>query len=175
MKNLYIDLDNQTSVLVVARKNELYQVLIDAEDVEKVRPSSWHISSNGYVRDSNHRPIAVAILGQRPTNYVYHHKNSNRLDNRKANLQLMTDAANKSIREGKSKRPTNLQGIFNTGNRWRTRKVDGIKMTCTPNQLRAVIQRVKFLKSRGMNCEEAIETLNIKASNSAIEKLNEIT
>lgn len=62
-------------------------VLIDAEDFEKISGFQWKAHPQGYVSMEflMHRFLIHPV----PPGFVVHHKNGNKLDNRKANLELM--------------------------------------------------------------------------------------
>ena len=82
------------------------QTIIDTADCAKVADFSWSVNGVGYV--------AAQIRGSRPKKWVYLHRlildapvgtmvdhiNNDRLDNRRANLRLVTNSQNMQNRRG---------------------------------------------------------------------------
>ena len=84
--------------LVVSNKKSTYTILIDLNDVDKIAEKSWDVNVYGYVCSSDrfmlHRFVTgVGKLNEdySPDRIVVHHINCNPLDNRKCNLQVMTE------------------------------------------------------------------------------------
>lgn len=76
-------------------------VLVDRDDYEKVGGKKWHLSSYGYAVRTEYKDGKISkrlymhrvIMGC-PDGMVVDHKNGNKLDNRKSNLRICTDAEN---------------------------------------------------------------------------------
>lgn len=85
----YIDLyDKQCNVIA--------QVIIDTEDLDKVKYTKWKLSSSGYAMNTPKFSGAIkhmsrVILG---TDQYVDHINHNTLDNRKCNLRVVTKSQN---------------------------------------------------------------------------------
>lgn len=68
--------------------------IIDVEDYPKVSKEKWHLS-DGYVKDTNHRPLHGIILNiPNKKNIEIDHINHDGLDNRKSNLRICTHQQN---------------------------------------------------------------------------------
>ena len=65
------------------------EALFDKDDMGKVQNANWHLS-DGYACNGKGEPMHKAILGC--YSGVVHHKNRNKLDNRKENLEKMSRA-----------------------------------------------------------------------------------
>jgi hypothetical protein len=65
------------------------EALFDKEDLEKVKLTNWHLN-DGYACNGKGKPMHKVILGYYIG--VVHHKNRNKLDNRKSNLEQMSRA-----------------------------------------------------------------------------------
>ena len=96
-QNSIILLDDYAE-LVISDKESTYTVLIDLDDVDRIAERSWGVSAYGYVCSSEkvmlHRFVTgVGKLNEdySPDRIVVHHINHNKLDNRKCNLQVMTE------------------------------------------------------------------------------------
>lgn len=75
--------------------------IVDDDDWKLVAQFNWSINTNGYAlttsKDSNGMRIKYMhhlILGMPPKGLVTHHVNGNKLDNRKANLEIVTNRKN---------------------------------------------------------------------------------
>lgn len=66
-------------------------VLVDDEDVCRVQTRSWHVTEKGYVRGHNEYLHRFIMGGGAPE---YDHRNGDKLDNRKVNLEPCTHAQN---------------------------------------------------------------------------------
>jgi hypothetical protein len=123
MNNVY-EINGETTVIYVKRKNEIYECLINTSDLPKVMdfPNTWHLTSglrtNGfYVVGHTPRPnrkilvLHRLILGA-PKGLVVDHINHNTLDNRKENLRIVTCAQNNQNRSGaQSNSKSGVRGV----------------------------------------------------------------
>ena len=92
----------ETAVLFGLNGIERYNstVLVDLEDAHIIEGRQWHLQ-NGYCQSSlpdinhpNHNRKAYklhVLVAGTPKGLITHHINHNRLDNRKCNLQIMTN------------------------------------------------------------------------------------
>ena len=86
-------------MFVVSKKHGTFKVIIDAEDVEKVKQHHWIISKNSscekfYVRDSSLKLRLHRYLMNCPKGMVVDHVEANTLDNRKCKLRICTELEN---------------------------------------------------------------------------------
>lgn len=85
-ENIIKQYDNYCSI-------ELYNkqvALFDVEDLEKIGNIKWHLNANGYPCNSKGIPMHRIIIKCLADGEVVHHKNLNKLDNRKENLVKMS-------------------------------------------------------------------------------------
>jgi len=81
-------------------------VVIDDEDAARISPYTWYVRRTRYnsyayrIKITNGKKFMVWMHRQImhcPNNMVVHHKNHNGLDNRKKNLELMTEEAHRDL------------------------------------------------------------------------------
>lgn len=87
----------------IIKTNKGAEILVDAEDLDKVSKHSWSIGSDGYpqakVKGKMVRLHEFLIGRYRGAGLVIDHINRSRLDNRKANLRIITKSQNCANRE----------------------------------------------------------------------------
>ena len=82
----------ENSVAYLKYKDKV--ILIDAEDLPKIRGESWMVSGNGYAYgNSSKRTMHSVIMGKKD-GLIIDHINRNKLDNRKTNLRFTTLSVN---------------------------------------------------------------------------------
>lgn len=97
-KNEYITYNNY-SILQIIGNNKNIKVLIDTEDINKLKLHSWRINDKGYIiSDINRKKVRIHnfILNRDTSNpkIVCDHINRNKLDNRKQNLRIVSQQEN---------------------------------------------------------------------------------
>lgn len=111
------------------RLNKGYIALVDNEDFEKLSKLTWFISDTGYAKNTfldnekkakqvrMHRIITNAQKGD----YV-DHINGNKLDNRKCNLRLCSNAENMRNRKAPVNNTSGFKGVTwsKIRNKWRS-------------------------------------------------------
>lgn len=101
--------------------------LIDAEDAAALLPHKWHLTTTGYARtwfkttEGKWRPVMMhrLLLGLGPTREDTRqgdHINGDKLDNRRANLRIVTGAENRQNKRGWGKYSQHRGVTFNIAN-----------------------------------------------------------
>ena len=92
--------------------NKTYKVLLDKEDLEKVKQYIWRISNNYVIAKKGYIKLHRLITNC-PDNLVVDHINHNPLDNRKCNLRVCTQEENAQNVEGKYLRCVSVTNRLN--------------------------------------------------------------
>lgn len=88
--------------------NKVAETIIDKEDLNKINYSKLSLRNNSYVRNSKQEHLHRIIMDlPKSSNKVINHINSNPLDNRKSNLEIVSQkqnvrASNTPFSHGKS-------------------------------------------------------------------------
>lgn len=91
--------------------------MVDADDFDVVNQHVWHVSSNGYARGyilQNGKRVLWFMhrfILQTPKGMDTDHKNADRLDNRKVNLRLATEAENSRYQRMKRNNTSGFKGV----------------------------------------------------------------
>ncbi len=119
---IFIKEDYAEIVLKDNNLEEKARVIIDLEDLDKVKTHKWHIISSGYAYCTTlgillHR----YLLGLNKDNEEYvDHENRNKLDCRKSNLRIANDVTNSQNSSISSKNTSGFIGVSHTkNNKWR--------------------------------------------------------
>lgn len=118
-KNDIIEHEDYAELIVRASKSEdiIGIILVDLEDLEKVRYNKWCLKEgyawNTKIGSSMHRYILNA-----PKSTIIDHINGNKLDNRKCNLRLCTDAENSYNRPANSRNILGVKGVSPVGKKF---------------------------------------------------------
>lgn len=114
---------NRYELKIITKKGD--EILIDIQDLEKVKRYSWCISKTGYpVANINGKVTKIHryILGIKNPEIVIDHINGNPLDNRKNNLRLCTALENSRNTSVSKNNKTGYLGISKTqGGKYRAR------------------------------------------------------
>ncbi|MDR6555425.1 HNH endonuclease [Paenibacillus qinlingensis] len=126
MKHKY-EIKGDISIIYLESKDVTHEVLIDTEDLEKVKIYRWNINSKGknnrtlYVsayKKENRKNVFITnlhryIMGlEKGNKLVVDHINHNGLDNRKENLRIVTVAENaQNLISGKRGSRTGVRGL----------------------------------------------------------------
>lgn len=96
-KNEYIEHDTYTILRITSVKHGIFDMLLDDEDVDKCKEKHWNINKYNHLmkRDYFYAVAMGGILLHRyimdtPKGLVTDHRDGNKLDNRKQNLQICT-------------------------------------------------------------------------------------
>ena len=110
IKNDYEIMDDY--VILHIYKDKDYEVFIDKDDFEKVSQYSWNIDHKHVIAHDNYQRIYIHRLVMcmdnlnrkiSPYDMIVHHINCNPLDNRKNNLQVMTQLEHTRLHNGSNK------------------------------------------------------------------------
>lgn len=117
-----ISATNLLTTLVRFEIAEAKWVIIDADEWERLSKFQWGISSHGYAscrRDGKCLYLHRLVAGE-PKGRVVDHKNSDKLDNRRANLRICTVAQNvTSTRDDSFGPKSGHKNIVRVRGRWR--------------------------------------------------------
>lgn len=121
MKNKYIIQGDTVKILIVNKKGEIFESLIDLEDFEKVNSytgsfcATWAENTNGFYAimtiyygkingkyKNNTIRLHRIVMNCTDSKSFIDHINHNTLDNRKANLRLTSNNKNSKNRKGKN-------------------------------------------------------------------------
>ena len=106
---------NKYEIKVITKKGE--EILIDADDFERVKKYSWCISKTGYpVANINGKVIKLHryLLKLNNPKIIVDHINRNTLDNRKSNLRICTALENSRNTSVSKNNKTGHLGISKT-------------------------------------------------------------
>ena len=123
---------NLANIKITRKDGSQHLTLIDAEDVPKTKCFNWCIN-HGYIRTYIPNTTKVLFLAhlllgfrKESKNVVIDHINGNPLDNRKANLRVVSQSVNVRNRHTPPLNKHGHVGIIQDGKRWRAFiKVDG--------------------------------------------------
>ena len=90
-----IIIDGLKGILEITQNKITYKVLFDIKDIELIKSFDWRINKDGYVY-CGHCLLHRLIKGFPPKKHV-HHKNLNKLDNRRCNLSVLSPSAHHKI------------------------------------------------------------------------------
>lgn len=111
--------DYAEMVLYDKQSNEVARVIIDLDDIDKVKQYKWTLS-HGYAISSRHKLcLHRFVMGNPEDSIIVDHINRDRLDNRKCNLRfcnLQENNMNKGIQSNNS---SGYPGVSYSKNKWR--------------------------------------------------------
>lgn len=108
---------NIKRVLINKRGADEYYT-IDEEDFERVREYKWHIGTNGYLVSNTHVKLHRLIIGVTDTAVFVRHINGDKLDNRKANLQIITPAQKMYGVKARANNKSGFKGVGKCRTMW---------------------------------------------------------
>lgn len=88
---------------------------VDEADYERLSSFKWRLASNGYAATGKGLFMHHVLLCP-PDGLVTDHINGNKLDNRRMNLRICTQAQNCMNNGGRSDQ---LKGVYRVGKRWK--------------------------------------------------------
>lgn len=123
--------------------NEIGRVIIDLEDVEKIKNYKWSLK-NGYAFNTE-VGLLHRFLNEYPNDMVIDHINLNKLDNRRSNLRICTYSQNNMNTKIKSSNTSGTKGVW-----WNAKREKWIAEIMIDNK--------KYYLGEFINKEEAIKT-----------------
>lgn len=93
-------------ILIINKKSNQHIIAkIDDEDFEKVNQYKWHLHPNGYAKSNRNVFMHHLIMGNKSSEgLVVDHKNQDKLDNRRENLNFVTKSQNsQNVNQKKNK------------------------------------------------------------------------
>ena len=126
-KNVYSPPKGDSVEIVVDGE---HTIIIDESMAELFQQYSWGVYQNGefaHLRSRSGKPYGHhLVVGHPPRGHVVHHRNGNRLDLRRANLEITTQRM-LQVHSNRSYNTTSgVRGITANGNGWLARlRIDG--------------------------------------------------
>ena len=153
-RNDYIIHDDYAEIIFYDTNfNVSGSAFIDVEDVERCRPHKWMITemmgNSQYVKSViNHKHVSLhRFVMQYDGNQVIDHINRNGLDNRKANLRIVTPSENSS--NSKTRSQTGEKNIYRKNNRFQVQIIRNYMNVYTETfdtLQEAIVARDRFLR-----------------------------
>jgi hypothetical protein len=84
---------------------------VDLVDIMLVLGCSWWVDDMGFARTASDERMHRVILGLPPKNPHVDHKNHDRLDNRRSNLRIVTQAQNNTNRRKRAGTSSRFKGV----------------------------------------------------------------
>jgi HNH endonuclease len=109
---------------ITRRNGDTHTVYIDTQDRALIEQYTWYISSNGYACTKVHTatgPYTLLLhrLLMNPGELHVDHVNRNKLDNRRCNLRVCSDAQNKRNRDKQINNTSGYRGVCLDGRTYR--------------------------------------------------------
>jgi len=127
---------------------------VDADDFDYLSSFRWRKNKAGYAVNTNSRKriIMHRLIMNAPENKDVDHINRNKLDNRKENLRLCTQAENARNASIRTDNTSGYKGVAFNDNRWQaTTKING---------KRVYIGRYKTAKEAALAYDEVVRKLH---------------
>lgn len=93
-ENEIIVYETYAEVIVCNRAGTEAKVLIDIEDLERVKKYKWNFNDKGYIANSKIKLLSKFILKLSDLLFNVVHRNGNKFDCRKENLELISRSNN---------------------------------------------------------------------------------
>ena len=138
-------IDYEKNIAIGEATNTGNKFYIDLEDLIKIKDLSWYESSVGYMHHKEQGKILQLhrIVTNAPEGMVVDHINHNRLDNRKSNLRICTQADNCKNRKEK---PKGITTVNQNGHTYYKVQIYGKYRGCFTDYEKAKEMRDKILE-----------------------------
>ena len=103
---------NTVRIPVTNKKGEIKYFLVDREDFDRVNEYKWRIDARSYVRKGFGIFLHRFIMGIIEPKMVVDHVNGDKLDNRKANLRIVTNTQNAQNKKKQVNNTSGFKGVF---------------------------------------------------------------
>jgi hypothetical protein len=103
--------------------------LVDDEDYERLSKIPWHLDNYGYAVNSfrgTNGKMHTAVMGEPPSGKEIHHKDENRINNQKLNLEFITFSSHSHLHR-KRKSRMGYRGVHQHGARFRAKIMKNYK------------------------------------------------
>lgn len=104
--------DDYAEIEITNRKNETTKVIIDLDDVDKVKQYNWCILKSGYVVNGTNGLYLHRYIMDCNTNEVVDHINNDKLNNKKSNLRVCKQSDNAKNKSKSKKNTTGVTGVY---------------------------------------------------------------
>ena len=112
MKNNY-EVKGSYTTIYVSCKEEVFECIIDTDDLEKVSEYSWYVNPKGYILCRREETTYIhRLITSCPKGKQVDHINRNKLDNRKENLRIVTNRQNCQNRALMPNNKTGYRGVY---------------------------------------------------------------
>lgn len=150
--------------LKIERAGKSYELLMDRDDYYRfVMGKRVYIDPKGYpgvTTRNGPKRLHKLVMPDCPPGRVVHHRDGNKLNNRRSNLELSTSSRNNLLRPAASycRGRTGLRAIYRQGGSWRTRTGRGPHDFMNSTCLKDVLwMRCLYLARKGMKSDQLLK------------------
>ena len=118
--NAHNEFDIRDEVVYVAMSNDNDFMICDCDNWEELKSYVWAKSNNGYACSNigGKKTLFHDLVMKPPSLKMVDHINGNKLDNRKANLRVVTRSVNCFNRHKPTENKSGKVGVYEAGNKW---------------------------------------------------------
>lgn len=112
MKNKY-EIKGSETIIYIISKGEVFECVIDTEDLEKVKPYTWNKGNKMYVVHKNKETHYMhRLITDCPKGMFVDHVDRNPLNNKKENLRIVTNQQNSQNKALLPNNKTGYRGVY---------------------------------------------------------------